>query len=164
MIKLLKDEENVNVIFGMVLERTREYNEINMNVLSELHDLLQSFDDNDQSQQRILLEIAVPVVGELSKDKSKKEHFEKFREILFNIIKKLANTKSVDWLLSTTLPAFVILIKSHIQMQKSKLASEADNKQFTILVKLYLKNSVSTVAFLSIVKCATSLKFIFFFN
>lgn len=143
-ITLLKDETDANSIFAMVFERTRECSETNTRILLELYNLLQNFEKNDKSRQRMLLQITVLIVGDLSKDKNMKEKFDQFRDILFKIIQNVADNESNDWFLETTLPAFVILVKTIIQTYKTNpVTSElGDKKQMTHLIKLYLRNSV----------------------
>lgn len=147
LIALFKDEASAQSIFTLIFERTcRDINDKNVKVLDELFELLQQFEANEQSQQKILLEIAVLVVGDLSKDKKNRAHCDKFRDILFEIIKDVAKkTNDTDWLIDATLPAFVIVVKAYIAVNKSNsnAAQEANDDDQTVqLIKLFLRNSV----------------------
>ncbi|XP_031625322.1 uncharacterized protein LOC116342004 [Contarinia nasturtii] len=143
LITIFKDENSVQSIFALIFERTcRDINIENAKVLDELYELLQQFETNDQSQQKILLQIAVLVVGDLSKDKKNRVHCDRFRDIVFGIIKTVSkDKKNGGWLIGATLPAFVIIVKAYIAANKAK--EEKDSDEQTIqLIKLFLKNSV----------------------
>lgn len=144
LISMFKDDVSVQSIFSLIFERTcRDINDENAKVLDELYEILQQFDKNDQSQQKILLETAVLVVGDLSKDKKNRSHCDRFREILFEIIKTISKDKTNgEWLIGSTLPAFVIIVKAYIAMNKGKEEKDSDEKTIQ-LIKLFLKNSVS---------------------
>lgn len=145
LITLFKDEPSVQSIFALTFERTcRDINGKNVKALDELYQLLQQFKTNDQSQQKILLETAVLVVGDLSKEKNNRAHYDRFREILFEIIKDVSKDKvNGEWLIGSTLPAFVIIVKAYIAANKSNPTQESnDDKQSIQLIKLFLKNSV----------------------
>lgn len=145
LIALFKHESNAQSIFALIFERTcRDINDTNAKILDELYELLQQFETHDRIKQKILLEIAVLVVGDLSKDKKNCLHFDKFRDILSEIIKNEGkNTNNANWLIEATLPAFVIIVKAYITANKSNPTQEMDTDDQTIqLIKLFLKNSV----------------------
>lgn len=145
LVALFKDEASAQSIFTLIFEKScRDINDKNAKVLDELFELLQQFDANDRIQQKNLLEITVLVVGELSKDKKNRTHCDKFRDILFEIIKSVSkNKKDGDWLIGATLPAFVIIVKAYIAANKTNATEESDSDVQTIkLIKLFLKNSV----------------------
>lgn len=142
-ITLLKDGDEINSIFGMVFKRICEHDESYLMVLAEMLKLLEAFDDTDETKQKMLLQIAVFVLGDLSKDKTKKESFDQLCELFSKIIQNAANIDSNDWFLRTTLPAFVTLIKTIINKAiKSDTAEVKDDKQTTKLISLYLKKSI----------------------
>lgn len=150
LITLFKNEPSVQSIFAFTFERTcRDINGKNVKVLDELYQLLQQFKTNDQSQQKILLEIAVLVVGDLSKDKDRAYH-DRFREILFEIIRDVSKIKeNGEWLIGSTLPAFVIIVKAYIAANKLNPTKESNDDEQTIqLIKLFLKNSVREYSFI----------------
>ena len=145
LITLFKEESSAQSIFALIFERIcRDTNDKNAKILDELYELLRQFDTNDRNEQKILLEIAVLVVGDLSKDKKNRIQCDRFREILFEIIKNVA--KDVDngeWLIGATLPAFVIIVKAYITANKSDPTQETNVDEPTIqLIKMFLKNSV----------------------
>lgn len=142
---MLKDKACAQSIFALIFERAcRDVNETNANVFDELFKLLEQFDAHDDSQRKILLEIGVLVVADLSKDKKNRTHADKFREILFEIIKKITKEKTnFQWIFNTTLPAFVVIVKNSIATNKSSATpGAASEKEIIQLVKLFLKNSV----------------------
>lgn len=145
LITLFKEEASAQSIFALIFERIcRDPNDTNAKVLDELYELLRQFDTNDRNEQKILLEIAVLVVGDLSKDKKNRIQCDRFREILFEIIKNVA--KDVDngeWLIGATLPAFVIIVKAYITANKCEPTQQTNDDEPTIqLIKMFLKNSV----------------------
>lgn len=145
LIALFKEEANAQSIFTLIFERIcRDINDKNVKVLDELYELLREFDTNELSEQKILLEIAVLVVGDLSKDKKNRIQCDRFREILFEIIKTVSkDPDNGEWLIGATLPAFVIIVKAYITANKSNPTQETDIDEQTIqLIKLFLKNSV----------------------
>lgn len=147
LITLLKDEPSAQPIFALIFEKTcRDLNEINLKVLDELFELLKRFNENDQSQQSVLLQIAVLVICDLTKNWKQREHCDRFREILFDIIKTLAKeNKNNEWFINATLPAFVLIVKTYISANKTNPTQNGDDDEETIqLIKLFLKNSVTT--------------------
>lgn len=145
LVALFKDEAGAQSIFALIFEKTcRDINETNAKVLDELFELLNDFDAIDESQQRILLEIAVLVVSDLSRDKKNRSHCDRFREILFEIIKKVSMDKTNrDWIIGTTLPAIVFIVKTHIANSKANPTLETKGDDKTVqLIKLFLANSV----------------------
>lgn len=146
LVALFKDEASAQSIFALIFEKTcRDINENNTKSFDELFELLQGFDENDDSQQKILLEIVVLVVSELSKDRKYRTHCDKFREVLFEIIKKVSGQeKNRDSFIKTTLPAFVIIVKNYISTNKTNPTPDAANDEQTIqLIKLFAMNLVS---------------------
>lgn len=147
LIALLKDDTNAQSIFSLIFEKTcRDLNEVNANVLEESIALLQQFSNNEDSEQKILLQIAVLIVCDLSKDKKNRAHCDRFRDILFEIIVNASKqTDSMDWLINVTLPAFILIVKAHVDANKSAATSETNNsKEITKLMKIYLKNTVTS--------------------
>lgn len=145
LIALFKEEANAQSFFILIFERTcRDINDKNVKVFDELYELLRKFNTNERSEQKILLEIAVLVVGDLSKDKKNRIQCDRFREILFEIIKTVSkDADNGEWLIGATLPAFVIIVKAYITANKSNPTQESDSDEQTIqLIKLFLKNSV----------------------
>lgn len=145
LVALFKDEVSAQAIFALIFEKTcRDLNESNTKVLDELFELLKGFDANDDSQQKILLEIVVLVVSELSRDKRIRAHCDRFREILFEIVKKASAQKNNrNWLISTTLPAFVVIVKTYIAENKANATTDAASDTQTLqLIKLFVMNSV----------------------
>lgn len=131
----------------MIFEKTcRDLNEHNTNVLDEVIALLRKFSNNGDSEQRILLQIAVLIVCDLSKDKKNRNHCDRFRDILFEIIANASKqTDNMDWLMSVTLPAFIIIVKSHVDAQKNATTLDTKNStEIPKLMKTYLKNTVIT--------------------
>lgn len=153
MIALLKDDTNAQSIFSLIFEKTcRDLNEINTNVLDQSIALLQQFSNNEDSEQKILLQIAVLIVCDLSKDKKNRSHCDRFRDILFEIIVNASKqAENTDWLITITLPAFIIIVKAHLDANKNATAQDANNStEITKLMKIYLKNTVqisSTILF-----------------
>lgn len=145
LVALFKDEVSAQSIFALIFEKTcRDINESNTEVLDELFELLKDFDANDDSQRKILLEVVVLVVSELSRDKRIRAHGDRFREILFEIMKKVsAEKKNRNWLISTTLPAFVVIVKTFIATNKANPTPDAASDTQTLqLIKLFVMNSV----------------------
>lgn len=145
LITLLKDDTSAQSIFSLIFEKVcRDLNETNANVLDELIVLLKQFDNNEESEQKILLQIGVLIVGDLSKDKKNRSQCDRFRDILFEIITNaFKQNDNIDWLISVTLPAFIIIVKSHIDANKNIAASDANNSnEITNLMKNYLNKTV----------------------
>lgn len=122
----------------------RDLNESNTNVLDESIALLQEFSNNEDREQKILLQIAVLIVCDLSKDKKNRSHCDRFRNILFEIIANaLKQTANMDWLINVTLPAFILIVKAQIDANKNATTSDTNNStEITKLMKIYLKNTV----------------------
>lgn len=153
LIKLLKDETCAQPIFALIFEKTcRDLNDVNINVLDELFELLKQFSDNDQSQQHLLLQIAVLVICDLWKDYKHRQHYDRFREVLFDIIKTLAKSNEDNlWFIDATLPAFVLIVKTFINENKTNPTQNAHSDDETIqLIKLFLKTSVILFSFITI--------------
>lgn len=146
LITLLKDDESAQSIFSLIFEKTcRDLNEINTSVLDELIVLLMQFGRNDESQQKILLQIGVLIVGDLSKDKKNRCQQDRFRDILFDIIKNVSKENhNVDWLIAITLPAFINIVRAHVEANKNMNTAEASSScdEISKLMKLYLNNTV----------------------
>lgn len=145
LITLLKDDPSAQSIFSLIFEKAcRDLNEINTNVLDELIVLLnpnQFNNNNEESQQKILLQIAVLVVCDLSKDKKNRSRYDRFRDILIEIIaNKSKETDYIEWLMQTTLPAFMIIVRAHVDTNKTTDANNSD--EIIKLMKLYLNNTV----------------------
>lgn len=119
-------------------------------MLDDLHDLLKEFYDHDESERKILLEITVLVIVGATKDKRSRSYADKFGDTLLDIIKQeIGKTESIDWFVSTTLPAFVIIVKSSISNKTAAAANETstnnvdgNNKSVMHLIKTYLEYSV----------------------
>lgn len=118
-------------------------------MLDDLHDLLKTIYDHDESERKILLEITVLVIVGASKDKRSRSYADKFRDTLLDIIKQeIDKTESIDWFVSTTLPAFVIIVKSSISNKTAAVNEistnnvDGNNKSVPHLIKTYLKHSV----------------------
>lgn len=159
LIALLKDDTNAQSIFSLIFEKTcRDLNETNTNVLDESIALLQQFSNNEDSEQKILLQIAVLIVCDLSKDKKNRAHCDGFRDILYEIIVNASKeADNMDWLINITLPAFIIIVKAHVDANKSVATAGANNnKDITKLMKIYLNNTViscSTNILLQFIVC-----------
>lgn len=127
----------------MVFERIGEHDHSYSKVLAELFKLLEIFDETDETKQKMLLQIAVIVVDDLSKDKTKKESFDQLCKLLFKITQNAANVDSNDWFFKTTLPVIVTLTKTTINKAITSEAVELkDDKQTTKLISLYLEKSI----------------------
>lgn len=149
-ITLVKDESIFKSIIAMIFERTKEHSDTYDRILSEFLTYLQQFDEINNSEQRLLLNVAVYVIGDLAKDKSKKEQFDEARDTLFKIIVTMIDNQSTElnnWFLLTTLPAFVTLIKILIRVHKSDNIEFQDGPLLKKLIKLYLNNSVCIMSF-----------------
>lgn len=103
----------------------------------------------DQRQQKLLLLIGVTVLGELSKDKKTRNHCDNIRNILFDIIKSVANKDAANQFIDATLPAFVIIMKTHILANKTNTVNASnsanaddDNDEIIRLTKLFLRKTV----------------------
>lgn len=142
LITLLKDDTSATLIFSLIFEKAcRDLNEINTNVLDEFIVLLELFENNAESQQRILLQVAVLIVVDLSKDKKNRSQYERFRNILMEIItNKSKETENIGWLMQTTLPAFMIIVRAHVDANKT--ADGNKSNEIIKLMKLYLNNTV----------------------
>lgn len=150
LITLLKDETSAQSIFSLIFEKAcRDLNEIHSQVLDELIVLLKQFDDNEQSQQKILLQIVVLIVGALSKDKKNRNQYDRFRHILFDIIKNVSkNVDSIVWLINITLPALILIVKAHVDANKNEAVSDTKISEEVQLMKLYLKHTVNSPKYL----------------
>lgn len=145
LITLLKDDTSAQVIFSLIFEKAcRDLNEINTNVLNELIELLRQFANNEDSEQKILLQIAVLIVCDLSKDKKNRSQCDRFRDLLFEIIINASKqTDNMDWLINITLPAFIIIVKGHVDGNKNTATSDTNNSDdMTKLMKTYLNTTV----------------------
>lgn len=145
LIALLKDDVNAHSIFSLIFEKTcRDLNETNTNVLDESIALLRQFSTTEDSEQKILLQIVVLIVCDLSKDKKNRSQCDRFRDILFEIIVNASKqTDNMDWLINITLPAFIIIVKAHVDANKGAATSDTNNStDITKLMKIYLKNTV----------------------
>lgn len=114
-------------------------------MFDDLFALLGTFYQQDKSKQKILLDIAVMVMVGLSKDKRQKSHLERFRSRVSEIIRKeVDGGESLDTLIRSTMPAFVIIVKSHIFNSKATEADAAGDKNndITELIKTFLKHTV----------------------
>lgn len=146
LITMLEVEPNAQSIFALIFEKTcRDLNAVNLKALDELFELLQQFETNEQNRQQLLLQISDLVICDLFKDHKNRSHCDRFRNVLFDIIKKLSkDEQNIGWLISSTLPAFVIVVKAYIAANKSNPTQNADGDDETIpLIKLFLKNSVN---------------------
>lgn len=140
---MLEDGDEINSIFRMVFKRICEYDDSYSKILAELFKLLEAFDETDETKQKMLLQIAVFILGDLSKDKTKKETFDQLCELLFKIIQNAVNIDSNDWFLGTTLPAFVTLTKTAINKAITTETAELnDDERTTKLISLYLKKTI----------------------
>lgn len=145
LINLLKDDTSAQSIFSLIFEKAcRDLNEINTKVLDELIELLREFDSNAESEQKILLQIAVLIICDLSKDKKNRSHCDRFRDILFEIITNASKQiENMDWIINNTLPAFIIIVKAHVDANKNAATSATNSSNdITKLIKMYLNTTV----------------------
>lgn len=148
---LFQNEPAVNPVLSILFERLcRDLNADTLKTLDDLFVLLTNFYDQDLDKRKILLNVGVMVMVGLSKDKKQKSQLERFRDCIADIIRKeIANNESLDELIAMTLPAFVIIVKSHIFNSKSMEAETVaeGNKDITELIRTFLKYTVG-IAFL----------------
>lgn len=124
-----------DIIFGRIVD---DLNETNLKMLDELQSLLTKFDRVDAEQQKTILDIAVFAVVNLSKHKKNKEHYDRLRVTLFDIIRSCVVTDDADaskLCIERTLPAFATIVKTMVAR------SETDDSVATIF-KLFMKNTV----------------------
>lgn len=145
-VTLFQDEPKANPILSILFERLcRDLTDGTLKVFDDLFALLGAFYQQDKSKQKILLDIAVMVMVGLAKDKRQKSHLERFRDRVSEIIRKeVDDGESLDTLIRSTLPAFVIIVKSHIFNSKATEADAAGDKNNDIpeLIKTFLKHTV----------------------
>lgn len=148
-VTLFQNEPNANLVLSILFERLcRDLNDGTLKVFDDLFVLLSTFYEQDESKRKILLDIAVMVMVGLAKDKKQKCHLERFRDRVSEIIRnEVKDGKSLDALIRTTLPAFVIIVKSHIFNSKATEADAAadNNKDITELIKTFLKHTVIVI-------------------
>lgn len=127
----------------MIFERICEHEDSYSKALAELFKLLEAFDKTDETRQKMLLQIAVFALGDLSKNKTKKESFDQLCKLLFKIIQNTANNDLNNWFVGTTLPAFVTLTKNTINKATAlDTAVLKDDNHLSELITLYLKKSI----------------------
>lgn len=145
-VTLFQNEPAVNPVLSILFERLcRDLNADALKTVDDLFVLLNKFYDEDLDKRQILLDIGVMVMVGLSKDKKQKSQLERFRDCIADIIRKeIANDESLDDLIAMTLPAFVIIVKSHIFNSKSTEANAVveGNKDITELIRTFLKYTV----------------------
>lgn len=147
----MKDDTSAQSLFSMIFEKAcRDLNEINTNVLDELVVHLKQYANNAESEQKILLQIGVLIVGDLSKDKKNRSQCDKFRDILFEIITNASKQNdNIDWLINVTLPAFILIVKAHVDANKNTTESDANSSNEIIkLMKMYLNKTVIACEYL----------------
>lgn len=143
---VLEDEPQAQSIFALIFDKTcRDLNEVNLKALDELFGHLQKFESNEPKRQKILLQISNLVICDLSKDKKNHSHYDRIRDVFFEIIKKSSkDEQNIEWFITSTLPAFVIIVKAYIAANKLNSTQNANAHEETIqLMKLFLKNSVN---------------------
>lgn len=139
LIGVFKAESAAKSIYDMIFNRiVKDLNNTNLNMLDVLHSLLKKFDKVGARQQQAILDIAVLAVVNLSKNKKHKEHYDRFRVTLFEIIRNgVANddAEASKKCLEKTLPAFATIIKTMV-------ARNETDDGVTDIFKLFMKNSV----------------------
>lgn len=151
-VTLFEDEPNANPVLSILFERLcRDLNTGTLKVLDDLFELLAEFDTYEKNKREILLDMAVMAMVGLSKDKKQKSHLERFRDRVADIIRaEVAGKQSLDDLIRMTLPAFVIIVKSHISNAKPTSTEPStitdDNKGVTDLVRIFLEHTVERIS------------------
>lgn len=143
-VALFESEPNTKPVLSILFERLcRDLNAGTLKVLDELFDLLATFDAHAEDRRKMLLDMAVMVMVGLSKDKKQKGHLERFRDRVSDIIRAevVAGKQSLNELIRTTLPAFVIIVKSYISNAKAAEPS-GDKSEVTELIKTFLEHTV----------------------
>lgn len=140
LINVFSGESTAQTIYDMIFERiVNDLDGTSSNMLDELHSLLTKFDKFDAEQRQTVVDIAVSAVVNLSKSKKNKEHYDRFRVTLFDIIQKsVSNTDDADAskrCIDRTLPAFATIVKTMLAR------SETDDSVATIF-KLFMSNTV----------------------
>lgn len=142
-VALFESEPNARPVLAILFERLcRDLNAGTLKVLDELFDLLATFDAHAEDRRNIVLDMAVMVMVGLSKDKKQRSHLERFRDRVADIIRaEVAGKRSLNELIRMTLPAFVIIVKSHISNAKAAEPS-GDKTEVTELIKTFLGHTV----------------------
>lgn len=133
LITLLKDDTSAQSLFSMIFEKAcRDLNEINTNVLDELVVHLKQYANNAESEQK------------------NRSQCDRFRDILFEIITNASKQNdNIDWLINVTLPAFILIVKAHVDANKNTTESDANSSNEIIkLMKMYLNKTVIACEYL----------------
>lgn len=133
LITLLKDDTSAQSLFSMIFEKAcRDLNEINTNVLDELVVHLKQYANNAESEQK------------------NRSQCDRFRDILFEIITNASKQNdNIDWLINVTLPAFILIVKAHVDANKNTTESDANSSNEIIkLMKMYLNQTVIACEYL----------------
>lgn len=140
MISVFSAEAAAQTIYEMIFTRIiKDLNQTNLEMLGELHSLLTKFDELDTEQQQTILDIAVFAVVNLSKNKKTKEHYDRFRVTLLDIIRgRVLDTKDAEAskkCIERTLPAFATIVKTLV-------ARNETDESVANIFKLFMENTV----------------------
>lgn len=140
LISVFSAEPAAQSIYDMIFNRiAKDLNETNLKMFDELHSLLTEFEKAEAEQQQTILDIAVFAVVNLSKNKKNKDHYDRFRVTLFEIIRqRVASTEDTEAskkCIERTLPAFATIVKTMVAR------NETDDSVAAIF-KLFMTNTV----------------------
>lgn len=110
-------------------------------MFNELDQHLQNFNDFDDNRREILCEIGNFAIVNLGKQKSCKDHFDKLRPTLFNIlsasVKSMQSSNELKYDVKRALPAFVTIVNT-------MLLKDECNENVSETFKLFAKHSVDS--------------------
>lgn len=139
LISVFSAEPVAQSIYDMIFNRiVKDLNETNVKMLDDLHSLLTKFEKVDAEQQQTILDIAVFAVVNLSKNKKNKEHYDRLRVTLFDIIRNSVENSDAEAsmkCIEKTLPAFATIVKTMV-------ARNETDDSVAVLFKLFMKNTV----------------------